>query len=71
MAESLKKKQQIRRLTGEDAESLIDRALAEARAEGGRVVAVNTVEPSLQDVFVQFTGLDADLMRTEKNGKAN
>ena len=64
------KEQQTRRLTGDHVETLIDRALAEARAEDYRVIAVNTVEPSLQDVFVQLTGLDADLMRTEKNGKA-
>jgi ABC-2 type transport system ATP-binding protein len=65
------KEQQTRRLTGDHVEALIDRALVEARAEDCRVIAVNTVEPSLQDVFVQLTGLDADLLRAEKNGKAD
>jgi ABC-2 type transport system ATP-binding protein len=60
---------ETRRLTGGSVERLIDRALIEVRAEGSRVIAVNTVEPSLEDVFVQLTGLDADMMRTEKNGK--
>jgi len=61
---------ETRRLTGGSVEALINRALAEARSDGRRVLAVNTVEPSLQDVFVQLTGLDADLLRAEKNGKA-
>ena len=60
---------EVRRLTGEDVDVLIDRALADAREEGRRVVAVNTVRPSLEDVFVQLTGLSADEMRAEKNGK--
>ncbi len=58
-----------RRLTGDSVEALIRQALDEARAGGRRVVAVNTVEPSLEDVFVTLTGLSADAMRAEKNGK--
>ncbi len=49
---------ETRRLNGSDIEALVTRALDEARAEGRQLLAVNTVEPSLEDVFVQLTGLD-------------
>ncbi len=58
-----------RRLTGDSVEALIRRALDEVHAAGRRVVAVHTAEPSLEDVFVKLTGLSADAMRAEKNGK--
>jgi ABC-2 type transport system ATP-binding protein len=56
--------QETRRLTGGNVEALVVQALEEARAEDQCVIAVDTVEPSLEDVFVQlttepFTGLDA------------
>jgi ABC-2 type transport system ATP-binding protein len=52
---------EVRRLSGASVETLIDRALSDVRTDGRRVVAVNTIEPSLEDVFVQLTGLDGDL----------
>jgi ABC-2 type transport system ATP-binding protein len=48
-------------------ESTIQRALAEAN--GQRVLAVNTLRPSLEDVFVQLTGLSSEVMLMEKGGK--
>lgn len=60
---------EIRRLTGEDVGAMISQALAQAQAEGRRVVAVTTVQPSLEDAFIRLTGLSADDMRVEKNGK--
>lgn len=61
---------EVRRLYGEDVEAIITAALKSARAEGLRVVGVNTVQPSLEDVFVQLTGLSVDMMQVDKNGKA-
>jgi ABC-2 type transport system ATP-binding protein len=61
---------ETRRLTGAGVDTLVSRALSEARADGDHVVAVNTVEPSLQDVFVQLTGLAGDLMRADTSGEA-
>ena len=60
---------EVRRLAGEDVEALVTRALLDARSAGRRVIAVNTVQPSLEDVFVQLTGLSADAMRVDKSGK--
>jgi len=48
-------------------ETAIQRALADA--EGRRVLAVNTLRPSLEDVFVRLTGLSAEAMLAEKGGK--
>jgi len=36
---------------------------------GRRVLAVDTLRPSLEDVFVQLTGLNAEVMLSEKSGK--
>jgi ABC-2 type transport system ATP-binding protein len=48
-------------------ESAVQRLLSEAR--GRRVLAVDTLRPSLEDVFVQLTGLSAEVMLSEKGGK--
>ena len=48
-------------------EAAVRRALAESN--GRRVLAVNTLRPSLEDVFVQLTGLSAEVMLAEKGGK--
>jgi len=48
-------------------EAAVMRALAESN--GRRVLAVNTLRPNLEDVFVQLTGLNAEVMLAEKGGK--
>ena len=37
-----------------------------ARSNGLKIVTINTLSPSLEDVFVELTGLSADVMATEK-----
>jgi ABC-2 type transport system ATP-binding protein len=49
-----------RRVAGRDVETAVRAALAEAKGEGRRVLAINTVRPTLEDVFVQLTGLSAE-----------
>jgi len=39
---------------------------AQAQAEGRRVLSINTVQPTLEDVFVQLTGLSAEVIRWKK-----
>jgi len=48
-------------------ESAVQRLLSENN--GRRVLAVDTLRPSLEDVFVQLTGLNAEVMLSEKSGK--
>jgi ABC-2 type transport system ATP-binding protein len=60
---------ETRRLIGEEPVSLVREALAQAEAEGQRVLSVNTIQPTLEDVFVQLTGLSAEVMQGEKGGK--
>jgi len=61
-------RQERKRLECNDGvESTIQRALVEAN--GKRVLAVNTLRPSLEDVFVQLTGLSSEVMLMEKGGK--
>ncbi|MCD6290862.1 MAG: ABC transporter ATP-binding protein [Anaerolineae bacterium] len=54
------------RLEGDDVATLIRRALARAEIEGREVLSINTLRPSLEDVFVQLTGLSAEVMLAEK-----
>ncbi len=57
-----------RRLACEDGvESAVRRLLDEA--SGRRVLAVDTLRPSLEEVFVELTGLSAEVMLAEKGGK--
>jgi ABC-2 type transport system permease protein len=49
-------------VTGEDVASGVRAALAEAERENRRVLAINTVHPTLEDAFVQLTGLSAEVM---------
>jgi ABC-2 type transport system ATP-binding protein len=60
---------ETRRLVGEEAETLLRKALAQAESEGRRPLAIRTVQPSLEDVFVQLTGLSTEVMQAEKGGK--
>ena len=38
-------------------------------ANGYHLISVNTIRPSLEDVFVKMSGLSSDIMLTEKGGK--
>ena len=58
---------ETRRIEGDDIAAAARTALADAA--GRRVLAINTVRPSLEDVFVQLTGLSAQAMLQEKGGK--
>jgi ABC-2 type transport system ATP-binding protein len=58
---------ETRRIEGDDVETAARAALAQV--EGRRVLAINTVRSTLEDVFVQLTGLNADVMLAEKGGK--
>ncbi|MBM4430739.1 MAG: ABC transporter ATP-binding protein [Chloroflexi bacterium] len=59
---------ETRRLpTDGDVVAAVRQALAEA--EGRAVLDVHTVRPTLEDVFVQLTGLSAEVMLAEKGGK--
>ncbi len=57
------------RLTGDNVETALRTAFAQAATQGWRVLAVNTLQPTLEDVFVRLTGLSAEVMLTEKGGK--
>jgi ABC-2 type transport system ATP-binding protein len=47
----------------------VSMALAQAQAEGRRVLAVNTVRPTFEEVFVKATGLSAEAMWADAAGK--
>ncbi len=49
----------------------VDAAVRQAlqQAEGRRDLEVDTLQPSLEDVFVKLTGLSAEVMLAEKGGK--
>ncbi len=54
------------RLRGDDGTSGLRAALDRAEAEGREVVSIRTVEPSLEDAFIELTGLSAEVMLAEK-----
>ena len=58
---------ETRRVPADDVAVAVRTALAEAGDR--RVLAVNTVRPTLEDVFVRLTGLGAEVMLAEKGGK--
>jgi ABC-2 type transport system ATP-binding protein len=58
---------ETRHIEGEDVAEVMRAALAQS--EGQRIVAINTLRPTLEDVFVKLTGLRAEVMLTEKGGK--
>ena len=60
---------ETRRVVSEDVSSAVRSALAQAEAEGRRVLAVNTLRPTLEDAFVQLTGISADAMRADRPGR--
>jgi ABC-2 type transport system ATP-binding protein len=49
----------------------VDAAVRQAlqQAEGYEILKIDTLQPSLEDVFVKLTGLSADAMLVEKGGK--
>jgi len=55
------------RVETDDVAAAVQAALVEAGDR--RVLAVNTVQPTLEDVFVRLTGLGAEAMLAEKGGK--
>ncbi|MDH7486820.1 MAG: ABC transporter ATP-binding protein [Anaerolineae bacterium] len=54
------------RFEGENVAAAVQAALAQATANGQHLLAVNTGRPTLEDVFVQLTGLSAEVMLAEK-----
>lgn len=58
---------ETRRIESPDVAEAVRAALAQA--EGKSVLAVNTLRPTLEDVFVQLTGLSAEVMLADKGGK--
>lgn len=58
---------ETRRIEGENVETAARAALAQT--DGRRVLAINTLRPTLEDVFVKLTGLRAEVMLAEKGGK--
>lgn len=58
----------IRRVEAENVEAAISVAISQAN--GQPLLAVNTLTPTLEDVFVKLTGLSAEVMLVEKGGKA-
>jgi len=61
--------QETRRLAGEDLDALVRQALSDAESGGWRLLSIQSVQPTLEDVFVQLTGLSAEVMQAEKGGK--
>jgi ABC-2 type transport system ATP-binding protein len=57
------------RFEGDDVPETVQAALTRAETSGRRVLAVNTLRPTLEDVFVQLTGLSAEVMLAEKGAR--
>lgn len=57
------------RFTGDNVEAAVQAALARVATDGRQVLAVNTVRPPLEDVFVQVTGLSTEVMLVEKGSR--
>jgi ABC-2 type transport system ATP-binding protein len=55
------------RVVDESVERAVRRALTQAA--GRSIVSLNTIQPTLEDVFVHLTGLTAEVMQLEKGGK--
>ena len=60
--------EELERFHGEDVEAALNAGLAHARSKGRKVVAVNTLRPTLEDAFIELTGLSTEVMRAEKGG---
>jgi len=60
---------ETRRLVGEEPAALVREAISLTEVDGQRLLAIHTVQPTLEDVFVQLTGLSAEVMQAEKGVK--
>jgi len=58
---------ETRRFEDRDVAKAVQMGLS--RAKGRRLLALNTIRPTLEDVFVRLTGLDREIMLAEKVGK--
>ena len=56
-----------RRVEAEDVESAVRSVLSQVNGE--RILALNTLRPTLEEVFIKLTGLSAEVMLAEKGGK--
>jgi ABC-2 type transport system ATP-binding protein len=68
--ESAAGERMTRRVTGDNVADIVRQAITHVESEGGKVLEVNTVSPTLHDAFMQLTGLSADVMR-DKPGPGN
>ena len=59
-------REERQRFVGDDVAAAVRKALA--ATEGRQVVALNTIRPTLEDAFIELTGLSAEVMRAEKGG---
>jgi len=57
------------RFTAEDVATALRLALAEAERQGRPVLSVRSMEPSLEDAFIELTGLSTEVMLAEKGGR--
>lgn len=57
------------RFTAYDVAAALRSALDEAERQGRPVLSVRTVGPTLEDAFIELTGLSAELMLAEKGGR--
>ena len=60
-------REERQRFVGDDMAAAVRKALA--ATEGRQVVALNTIRPTLEDAFIELTGLSAEVMRAEKGGR--
>ena len=59
---------EIHRLTGHDTSEIVHRALRQFESEKRQILAINTIRPTLQDAFVQLTGLSSEIMLDRSQG---
>jgi len=57
------------RFTAYDVAAALRSALDEAERQGRPVLSVRTVGPTLEDAFIELTGLSAEMMLAEKGGR--
>jgi len=57
------------RLYNDDGVTGVRAALDRAEAAGREVISIDTVRPSLEDAFIELTGLSAEVMQAEKGSR--